>query len=82
MAQLQLSPRADVAFRDATVVDLLDRVLDRGVILEADLIITVAGVPLLAAKLRAALSSVETMVRHGFMADALGVPGPGGGKWA
>ncbi len=75
MTQLQHPSRPDVAFRNATVVDLLDRILDRGVILEADIVITVAGVPLLAAKLRAALSSVDTMVRHGFMTDALCSPG-------
>ncbi|MFH1140473.1 MAG: gas vesicle protein, partial [Chloroflexota bacterium] len=39
----------------ATLVDLLDRVLDRGLIIDADIIISLAGVPLIGIKLRAAL---------------------------
>ena len=53
----------------ATLVDLLDRVLDKGVILDADLIITLAGVPLLGVKLRAALAGMETMVKYGIWED-------------
>lgn len=53
----------------ATLVDLLDRVLNRGLVLSADVIISVAGVPLLAVNLRAALAGVETMLQHGLMAD-------------
>ncbi len=51
----------------ATLVDLLDRVLDKGLILNADLIISLAGVPLIAVSLRAAISSVETMLDYGLM---------------
>lgn len=49
----------------ATLVDLLDRVLDKGLILDADLIIHVAGIPLLGVKLRAALAGMETMLKYG-----------------
>lgn len=51
----------------AGLVDLLDRVLDKGLILNADLIISLAGVPLIAVSLRAAIASVETMTRYGMM---------------
>jgi len=54
------------------IVELIDRTLNKGVILNADLIITVAGVPLLAANLRLALASVETMLKYGVMEDWLG----------
>lgn len=53
----------------ATLVDLLDRILDRGVVLDADLVITLAGVPLVGVKLRAALAGIETMLRYGMMED-------------
>lgn len=53
------------------IVELIDRALNKGVILNADLIVTVADVPLLAANLRLALASVETMLRYGVMGDWL-----------
>ena len=53
----------------ATLVDLLDRVLDRGLILDADLIIHVAGIPLLGVKLRAMLAGMETMLKYGIWQD-------------
>jgi gas vesicle structural protein len=48
-----------------TLNDLLDRVLDKGLVLNADLLITVAGVPLLAVSLSAVLAGVETMNKYG-----------------
>lgn len=54
------------------IAELIDRALNKGVILNADLIITVADVPLLAANLRLALASVETMLKYGVMEDWLG----------
>ncbi len=54
------------------IVELIDRTLSKGVILNADLVITVADVPLLAANLRLALASVETMLKYGVMNDWLG----------
>ena len=53
------------------IVELIDRTLNKGVILNADLIVTVADVPLLAANLRLALASVETMLKYGMMSDLL-----------
>lgn len=51
----------------ATLVDLLDRVLDKGLIINADLIVSVAGIPLLGVNLRAALAGMETMLKYGIM---------------
>lgn len=56
----------------ATLVDLLDRVLDKGLILDADLIISLAGVPLIAVSLRAAIAGVETMAKYGMMTELIG----------
>ena len=53
------------------IVELIDRALNKGVILNADLIVTVADVPLLAANLKLALASVETMIKYGIMDDWL-----------
>lgn len=53
----------------ATLVDLLDRVLDRGVVINADIIISLAGVPLIGVNLRAALAGMETMVKYGVMRE-------------
>lgn len=53
----------------ATLVDLLDRVLDKGLVLDADLIIHVAGIPLLGVKLRAAIAGMETMLKYGIWQD-------------
>lgn len=53
----------------ATLVDLLDRVLDRGLVIDADIIISLAGVPLVGIKLRAAVAGMETMVQYGLMRE-------------
>ncbi|MFH1560607.1 MAG: gas vesicle protein [Chloroflexota bacterium] len=52
-----------------TLVDLLDRVLDRGLVINADIIISLAGVPLIGINLRAALAGMETMVKYGLMKE-------------
>ena len=51
----------------ATLVDLLDRILDKGLVINADIIISVAGVPLIGVNLRAALAGMETMLKYGVM---------------
>ena len=62
MSQRVMAPKA-------TLVDLLDRVLDRGLVIDADIIISLAGVPLIGIKLRAALAGMETMVQYGLMRE-------------
>ncbi len=54
---------------EAGLVDLLDRVLDRGLVIHADVIISLAGVPLVGLNLRAALAGMETMLAHGRMRE-------------
>jgi hypothetical protein len=53
----------------ATLVDLLDRVLEKGLVLNADLIIHVAGIPLLGVNLKACLAGVDTMLKYGVWQD-------------
>jgi Gas vesicle protein. len=52
-----------------TLTDLLDRVLDQGLVLNADILITVAGVPLLGISLSAAIAGAETMTKYGLFAE-------------
>lgn len=52
-----------------TLTDLLDRLLDKGVVIQADVIISVAGIPLIGINLRAALAGMETMLQYGVMRE-------------
>jgi hypothetical protein len=47
------------------LVDVLERILDKGLVLNADIAVSVAGVELLGIKIRAALASFETAARYG-----------------
>ena len=53
----------------ATLVDLLDRVLEKGLVLNADLLIHVAGIPLLGVNLKACLAGIDTMLKYGIWQD-------------
>lgn len=48
-----------------TLVDVIDRILDKGLVINADITVSVAGVELLGVKIRAALASFETAARYG-----------------
>ena len=50
--------------RDISLVDLVDRLLDGGVVIHGDITLAVADVDLLYVGLRALVASVETMERH------------------
>jgi hypothetical protein len=49
--------------KDVTLLEVLDRVLNKGVVVAGDLVISVADVDLIYVGLRILLSSVETMER-------------------
>lgn len=48
-----------------TLADVIDRVLDKGLVINADICVSLAGVALLGIKIRAALASFETAARYG-----------------
>ena len=50
--------------REVTLVELVDRVLDKGVVLSGDITIAVADVDLIYVGLRALLASVDTVERE------------------
>lgn len=56
---------ARVAQDEVTVLDLLDRVLDRGVVLSGDLTISVAGVDLLFVGLQLVLATTQRVQELG-----------------
>lgn len=49
----------------SALADLLDRALQKGLYVSADVIITVADVPLIGLNLRLALANIETMFDYG-----------------
>jgi len=53
--------------RNSALVDLIDKILVKGVILQADLVISVSGVPLIGVNLKAAIAGITTMLDYGMM---------------
>lgn len=45
--------------------DVIDRILDKGLVINADIAVSLAGVELLGIKIRAALASFETAAKYG-----------------
>lgn len=64
-----MEPEAPKWHSRATVSDLLDRVLDKGLFLRADLVISMAGIPLIGVTLSLALAGTETMLKYGIMSE-------------
>jgi hypothetical protein len=60
--------------RDVTLLDLVDRVIDHGVVLTGDITISVADVDLIYLGLRALLTSVERANQLGAPSSLLGRP--------
>jgi hypothetical protein len=47
------------------LADVIDAVLDKGLVINADIMVSLAGVELLGIKIRAALASFETAAKYG-----------------
>ncbi len=58
-----------VSSYNAGAADLLERILEKGVMLRLDLIISVADIPLVGLQAQLAVASIETMNAYGMMAD-------------
>lgn len=48
-----------------TLADVIDRILDKGLVINADITVSLVGVELLGIKIRATLASFETAARYG-----------------
>jgi len=57
---LKLEPR-----RDLSLVDLLDRILDKGIVINGDISLSVGKVELLSLKINLVIASLETAKRYG-----------------
>ena len=62
-AVFHADPGQVAARREVTLLELLDRILDRGIVLSGDITLAVADVDLVHLSLRALISSVETTRR-------------------
>lgn len=51
------------------LVELLDVLLDEGVVVQADVVVTVADVPLVGISLRAAIAGMATMSEYGLLSE-------------
>jgi ribosomal protein L37AE/L43A len=51
--------------REGTLTHVIETLLDRGLVINADIMVSVAGVELLGIRIRAALASFETAARYG-----------------
>lgn len=54
---------------DFNLTDVLDRLLDKGVIINAELVISIVGIPLIGVSLTAAVAGMDTMLAYGVMDD-------------
>ena len=73
-ARQEASRRRATGTRDVALVDLVDRLLDGGVVIHGDITLAVADVDLLYVGLRALVASVETIERD--MGVELSARGP------
>ena len=50
---------------NGSLADVIDRILDKGLVINADITISVVGIELLGIKIRATLASFETAAKYG-----------------
>ena len=60
-----LSSRQELPTRQMGLFDLLDRILDKGVVINGDITVAFAGVDLLSLKVNLVIASLETAKRYG-----------------
>jgi len=60
-----LSVSQQLTKKELTVIDLLDRILDKGVVINGDITISIVGVDLLSLKINLVIASLETAKRYG-----------------
>ena len=57
--------RQPMEIKGSSLADLVERVLDKGIVINADITVSVTGVELLGIKIRAAIASFETAAQYG-----------------
>jgi len=61
---------AERSVKVETIADVIDRVLDKGLVINADIAISLASVELLTIRIRAVLASLETAAKYGLQLPA------------
>jgi len=51
--------------KQLTIIDLIDRILDKGVVINGDITLSIVGVDLLSLKINLVIASLETAKRYG-----------------
>jgi hypothetical protein len=60
-----LEPGPAPASRQLTLLDILDRILDKGVVINGDITLSFASIDLLSLKINLVIASLETAKRYG-----------------
>jgi hypothetical protein len=55
----------EVSHQNLSLIDLLDRILDKGIVITGDITVTVGRVELLSLKINLVIASLETAKRYG-----------------
>ncbi|WP_181347938.1 gas vesicle protein [Thalassobacillus sp. CUG 92003] len=58
-----MSERNNYENKDIALIDILDTVLDKGVAIKGDILISIAGIDLVYLDLRVLISAVETLIQ-------------------
>ena len=58
------------SLESASLADVIDRILDKGVVINADIAVSLAEVELLSIRIRAVLASLETAAKYGLALPA------------
>lgn len=66
-----MAQRKEFENKDVALIDILDVVLDKGVAIKGDIIISIAGIDLVYLDLKLLISSVETLVQSKLDSDGL-----------
>ena len=56
----------------ANMIDVLDRVLDKGIVIDAWMLMSVAGISLVTLEARIVVASIETYMKHASVIGQLG----------
>jgi hypothetical protein len=66
-------PAVERAPGGTSLIDVLDRVLDKGIVVDAWVRVSLVGIDLITVEARIVVASIETYLRY---AEALGITGP------
>jgi len=63
--KLTMCPMQPTRTEEHALVELLDVLLERGVVIQADIVVTVTDIPLVGISLRAAIAGIAKMSEYG-----------------